>query len=366
MNENLSISVIIAVYQRPDELTELLQSLSSQSDSDFEVVVVDDGSPEKLENLIQDYKKLLNLKYFYKENSGPGKSRNYGMERASGNYFIFLDSDTIAPQNYIATVRKELTENYVDAFGGPDAADESFSDLQKAISFSMTSFLTTGGIRGGKKHVGKFQPRSFNMGISKAAFEETGGFGNLRIGEDPDLSMTLWEKGFETRLFSDAKVFHKRRTSLKKFGKQVYQFGAARPILNQRHPGSGKLTYWFPSLFLIIMTYSLISIFIPVWPMYFYLKINYGNQILWLNFNNPIVFIWFVIETFFIVFIFFYFFSIFFLSTLRFTNLKVGFLSVITTLIQFSCYGFGFLKSWILLNIFKMKPEKAFPSHFSN
>ncbi|MFA7687494.1 MAG: glycosyltransferase [Moheibacter sp.] len=355
MNENLSISVIIAVYQRPDELTELLQSLSSQSDSDFEVVVVDDGSPEKLENLIQDYKKLLNLKYFYKENSGPGKSRNYGMERASGNYFIFLDSDTIAPQNYIATVRKELTENYVDAFGGPDAADESFSDLQKAISFSMTSFLTTGGIRGGKKHVGKFQPRSFNMGISKAAFEETGGFGNLRIGEDPDLSMTLWEKGFETRLFSDAKVFHKRRTSLKKFAKQVHQFGVARPILNQRHPKYTKLTFWFPTLFLLYFLFSLFLFVYGVIDIKLYASnvgaywVNYFGFLLGLILISPLII---------------YFILLFIISSIKYRNLNVGILSLVTTFVQFFCYGYGFLMSWFHLNVANKKPEQVFPENF--
>lgn len=355
MNENLSISVIIAVYQRPDELTELLQSLSSQSDSDFEVVVVDDGSPEKLENLIQDYKKLLNLKYFYKENSGPGKSRNYGMERASGNYFIFLDSDTIAPQNYIATVRKELTGNYVDAFGGPDAADESFSDLQKAISFSMTSFLTTGGIRGGKKHVGKFQPRSFNMGISKAAFEETGGFGNLRIGEDPDLSMTLWEKGFETRLFSDAKVFHKRRTSLKKFAKQVHQFGVARPILNQRHPKYTKLTFWFPTLFLLYFLFSLFLFVYGVIDIKLYASnvgaywVNYFGFLLGLILISPLII---------------YFILLFIISSIKYRNLNVGILSLVTTFVQFFCYGYGFLMSWFHLNVANKKPEQVFPENF--
>jgi len=355
LNENLSISVIIAVYQRPDELTELLQSLSSQSDSDFEVVVVDDGSPEKLENLIQDYKKLLNLKYFYKENSGPGKSRNYGMERASGNYFIFLDSDTIAPQNYIATVRKELTENYVDAFGGPDAADESFSDLQKAISFSMTSFLTTGGIRGGKKHVGKFQPRSFNMGISKAAFEETGGFGNLRIGEDPDLSMTLWEKGFETRLFSDAKVFHKRRTSLKKFAKQVHQFGVARPILNQRHPKYTKLTFWFPTLFLLYFLFSLFLFVYGVIDIKLYASnvgaywVNYFGFLLGLILISPLII---------------YFILLFIISSIKYRNLNVGILSLVTTFVQFFCYGYGFLMSWFHLNVANKKPEQVFPENF--
>ena len=340
----MNFSVIIAVYQREDELSELLSSLENQSDSDFEIVVIDDGSPEKLENLIEKFKSKLNLKYFYKSNSGPAKSRNFGMEKASGDYFIFLDSDTIAPKNYIKTVRKELKIKYVDAFGGPDAADESFSDLQKAISFSMTSFLTTGGIRGGKKHVGKFQPRSFNMGISKKAFEKTGGFGNLRIGEDPDLSMTLWENGFETRLFPDAKVYHKRRASLTKFAKQVYQFGAARPILNQRHPKFTKLTFWFPSLFLLYFLFCSILIL----------------SLLWLNSSCS------KISELFLIPIILYLILILIFSTIQNKSLKVGFLSIITTLIQFFNYGFGFLKSWTLLNLFRMKPEKAFPNHFSN
>lgn len=343
---DLKFSIIIAVYRRKEELSELLASLRTQSDKEFEVVIVDDGSPESLEELVNSYQSKLNIQYFYKENSGPAQSRNYGMQRAKGNYFIFLDSDTITPKNYIENVRKELESNYVDAFGGPDAADESFTPLQKAISFSMTSFLTTGGIRGGKRHVGKFQPRSFNMGISKEAFEKTGGFGNLRVGEDPDLSMTLWENGFETRLFPDAQVFHKRRTSLKKFAKQVYQFGVARPILNQRHPGSGKLTYWFPSLFIIGLFLSFLG----------YLILISTPTHVWLQYVLGIPFLVYLV----------YFFLIWIISTLQFKILNVGFLSIITTLIQFSCYGYGFLKSWILLNIFRMKPEKAFPSHFSN
>ncbi len=344
MKNAIQISIIIAVYRREDELSELLQSLAKQSDSKFEVVVVDDGSPESLEPIIQKFQPNLRIQYFHKENSGPAKSRNYGMERALGNYFIFLDSDTIAPANYIETVRKELTEKYVDAFGGPDAADESFTTLQKAISFSMTSFLTTGGIRGGKRHIGKFQPRSFNMGMSKEAFEKTGGFGNLRVGEDPDLSMTLWENGFETRLFPDAKVYHKRRTSLRKFAKQVYQFGIARPILNQRHPGSGKLTYWFPSLFSLGFIISILLYFITFWIIG---KIRYLFAIPFL-------------------FFLFYFQFLILISAIQSNSLKVGFLSFLTTLTQFFNYGYGFLKSWIFLNIFKIKPEKAFPSHFSD
>lgn len=342
MNSDVTISIIIAVYQRADELHELLQSLSRQTDSDFEVIIVDDGSTIKLDKVIHSFRNQLNINYFYKENSGAGKSRNYGMERAVGNYFIFLDSDTIAPKNYIQTVRKELTENYVDAFGGPDAADEGFSDLQKAISFSMTSFLTTGGIRGGKKHIGKFQPRSFNMGISKEAFLKTGGFGNLRIGEDPDLSMTLWENGFKTRLFPDAKVYHKRRSSMEKFAKQVFQFGIARPILNHRHPNYTRLTFWFPSLFVIGLIISILTFFIS----------TIGEDYLVSLFRVPLL-IYLI-----------YFVLIFSYSSLQSKSIKVGFLSIITTFIQFSCYAYGFLKSWFLLNILRKKPEKAFPNHF--
>src|SRR5690606_39954252 len=119
----------------------------------------------------------------HKKNSGPAASRKCGMKQAFGSYVIFVDSDTLVPPDYMQIVRQKLTENYTDAFGGPDAADESFTDLQNAISFLMTSFITTGGIRGGEKQIGKFQPRSFNMGISRKAYEKTSGFSNLRIGE---------------------------------------------------------------------------------------------------------------------------------------------------------------------------------------
>ena len=353
---DLNFSIIIAVYQRKDELSELLESLAKQSDSDFEVLVIDDGSPEPLEPIVQKFQSQLKIQYFHKENSGPAKSRNYGMERASGNYFIFLDSDTIAPTNYIETVRKELNLNYVDAFGGPDAADESFSALQKAISFSMTSFLTTGGIRGGKKHIGKFQPRSFNMGISEKAFEKTGGFGNLRIGEDPDLSMTLWENGFETRLFPEAKVYHKRRTSLNKFAKQVYQFGIARPILNQRHPKYTKLTFWFPTLILFYVTFGIFGFLFSVLKPQI-LNFELGNLHFQMFSFNYVLLLVFPLKL--------YFLLIWIFAAIQTESIKAGFLAIITSLIQFCSYGYGFLKSWISLNIFRFKPEKVFPNHFS-
>lgn len=344
---DLNFSIIITVYQREDELTELLESLSNQTDGNFEVVIVDDGSPEKLESIVKQFSSKLTVKYFYKPNSGPGKSRNYGMERASGDYFIFLDSDTIIPSTYIETVRKELSVNYVDAFGGPDSASDSFSDLQKAISFSMTSFLTTGGIRGGKKHIGKFQPRSFNMGISKLAFEKTGGFGDLRIGEDPDLSMRLWENDFETSLFLNAKVFHKRRTNLKKFIQQVYQFGVARPILNRRHPNYTKPTFWLPSLFFICFSFCILSLFASL--------ILPEELIGFLSLRFSLLFF---------IPLFLYFLLISILSSYQFKSFKIGILSILTTFFQFMGYGYGFLKSWVYLNVFRQNPVSIFPSHF--
>lgn len=328
---HLKISIIIAVYNRKDELQELLFSLINQTDKNFEIVIVDDGSQEKLEPIVSTYAEVLDIKYYYKANSGAGLSRNYGAEHASGNYYIFLDSDCIAPVHYIENVRKELRLNYVDAFGGADSADKNFNDLQKAISYSMTSLLTTGGIRGNKKAINKFQPRSFNMGISKEAFKSVGGFSELRVGEDPDLSLTLWEKGFKTRFFPECKVFHKRRTSLKKFANQVYHFGIARPILNQRHPNFSKITFWFPSLFLIFTVLSLVLSIVNyrcIFPLLFYCCATFLD------------------------------------SSYKNRSIKIGLISLLTTFIQFFSYGFGFLQSYIKLNILNREPKEAFPSHF--
>lgn len=328
---HLKLSVIVAVYNRRDELQELLYSLLKQTDKNFEVIIVDDGSEYKLESLVSTYIKELDIKYFYKNNSGAGLSRNYGVKYASGNYFIFLDSDCIAPIHYIQNVRKELNFNYVDAFGGADSADKNFTDLQKAISYSMTSLLTTGGIRGNKKVINKFQPRSFNMGISKEAFESVGGFSELRVGEDPDLSLSLWEKGYNTRFFPECKVYHKRRTSFKKFANQVYHFGIARPILNQRHPNYSKITFWLPSLFLI---FTILSVLLSPFDYRFIL---------------PLLL---------------YCFSIMIDSGYKNKNIKIGILSLISTFIQFFSYGFGFLHSYVKLNIFNIEPKEAFPSHY--
>lgn len=329
----LSISLIIPVYNRPHEIDELLQSLIDQNTlKEFEVVIVEDGSALTAANEVKKYESRLNISYYYKENSGPGDSRNFGMKRAKGNYFIILDSDCILPPEYMGIVIKELEDNYVDCFGGPDAAHTSFTPLQKAINYAMTSFLTTGGIRGHKRAIDKFQPRSFNMGLSRTAFEKTGGFGKIHPGEDPDLTIRIWNNGYETQLFSRAFVYHKRRISWKKFYQQVYKFGLTRPILNVWHPQTRKLTYWFPGIFSILFIFSVIIAFF--------------------GYFLP-----------FLVFLF-YFLLIFTESLFKNKSLYVALLSIPAVFTQFFGYGYGFFKSTWKVGILKKTPEKVFPKLF--
>lgn len=328
-----SLSVIIAVYNRKDELSELLTSLSEQSDKDFEVIVVDDGSLEDLASVISWFENKLSIQYVKKENSGAGLSRNQGAKMARNTWLIFLDSDVVVPKDYILNVKKNLIENPADAFGGADKANANFSHLQRAISYSMTSILTTGGIRGNKKSINKFQPRSFNMGVRKDIFLEVGGFSEMRIGEDPDLSMTLWERCYKTLFYENIAVYHKRRTDLMKFSKQVYNFGVARPILNQRHPQYNKITFWLPSLFVIGWFIGLLS-----------------EVVLGFNWMIMAYAIYLII--------------IFLHSSILNKSWYVGILSTITTIVQMFSYGIGFVYSWLSINILKKAPKEAFPSHF--
>jgi len=309
----LHFSIIIPVYNRPQEIDELLLSLTKQTySSSFEVVIIEDGSELKADKIVSKYTGKLNINYFFKNNSGAGASRNFGMERATGNYFIIFDSDCIIPPSYLVEVEKALSLKYTDAYGGADAAHESFTALQKAINYSMTSFFTTGGIRGSKKAVGKFQPRSFNLGISKKAFEATNGFSDMKIGEDIDLTFRLWEHNFETQFIENAFVYHKRRSTIKQFFKQTFAFGKGRPYLNREFPKTAKITYWFPTLFV-------------------------------LGFIMAIVFLLFGIKIF-ALFIAFYFTVLFFDSLIKNKNILIAFLSVLTTVIQFTGYGLGFVK----------------------
>tara|TARA_B100000795_G_C22794597_1_gene438687 strand:+ start:521 stop:1477 length:957 start_codon:yes stop_codon:yes gene_type:complete len=316
---NLNFSIIIPVYNRPNEIDELLESLTKQDFStDFEVLIIEDGSTQKSESIVEKYKDQLNLTYFFKENSGAGASRNFGMQQALGNYFIILDSDVIVPNQYLSVVKKALENDFTDAFGGPDAAHKSFTLLQKAINYSMTSVLTTGGIRGKKQAVGEFQPRSFNLGLSQKAFSKTNGFSKMKNGEDIDLTFRLWKNGFETQLIEKAFVYHKRRSTIKQFFKQTFGFGTARPKLNKMYPETVKLTYWFPCLFIIGFDISIILVIFGF------------NQLLY--------------------FYGVYFLLIFLDSLSQNKNIRVAFLSIVTSFTQFLGYGLGFLESQFISN----------------
>ncbi|SEB53436.1 Glycosyltransferase, catalytic subunit of cellulose synthase and poly-beta-1,6-N-acetylglucosamine synthase [Tenacibaculum sp. MAR_2009_124] len=330
---SLYLSIVVPVYNRPNEIDELLESLTKQDyKEDYEIVIVEDGSEESSEEVVRKYNNL-NINYLYKPNSGPGDSRNYGMRKASGSYYIILDSDVILPSHYLRRIHEFLNKSYTDCFGGADTAHESFTTLQKAINYVMTSFFTTGGIRGGKSKIQKFEPRSFNMGISKEAFEKTKGFARIHPGEDPDLSRRIEKAGFETAFLPDAHVFHKRRISWDKFYTQVKKFGTVRPILTAWHPKTKKITFWFPTLFVLFTLVSLLSAAV---------------------FKN----IWFVTP------LLSYLTLLLFHSTILNKSLKVGLWSVYAVFIQFFGYGIAFLKSSFYIRLLKREPEKQYPNYF--
>ncbi|MEM6735865.1 MAG: glycosyltransferase [Bacteroidota bacterium] len=308
-------SFVVPVYNRPHEVAELLSSLTLQEVDDFEVIVVEDGSENDCEPIIDVYRDKLALKYFRIPNSGPGRARNYGASQASGDWFIFLDSDTLIPNNYLVSIETFLRENEVDAFGGADRDRNDFLPIQKAISYSMTSFLTTGGIRGSKRSMEKFKPRSFNMGIKKIVFEHLNGYGKMRYGEDIDLSIRIENLCFKTAYIPDAFVYHKRRTSFWEFFKQIKHSGEARILLSQIHKGSLKLVHLFPGIFTVGFVVSLI--FILLLP-------TFGS-------------IGFVIYSC-------YFLLILIHSSLKTRSIKIGCLASIASFIQLIAYGYGFLK----------------------
>lgn len=244
-------SVIVPVYNRPEEVDELLESLCAQTYDSFEVLIIEDGSERDAESVTESYRDRLNIRYYKKENTGQGFSRNFGFDRASGDYFVVFDSDCLVPKHYFQHVTEQLKQRPVDAWGGPDRAHTSFSTLQKAISYVMTSPLTTGGIRGGEKQLSRFHPRSFNMGISREVYQKTGGYRITRMGEDIEFSIRIIQQGFRVELFPEAFVWHKRRTTLRQFYRQLHFFGRARINIQRFHPGECKWVHWLPSLFLL-------------------------------------------------------------------------------------------------------------------
>lgn len=327
----MKFSIIIPVFNRPDEVDELLESLCEQTVKDFEVLIIEDGSVKPCKDVCDEYANILDLHYYAKENSGPSQSRNYGAERANGEYVIILDSDVVLPTGYLQAVEDELKQKPCEAFGGPDAAHPSFTPVQKAISYSMTSFFTTGGIRGGKAKLDKFYPRSFNMGIRRDVYLQLGGFSKMRFGEDIDFSYRIVEAGYMPRLFPEAWVWHKRRTDFRKFFRQVYNSGIARINLEKRHPGTIKLVHLLPTVFTLgVIGLLIISLF---WPLACVPIILYSLIIL--------------ID-----------------SSLKNKNLWVGILSIPAAFVQLMGYGFGFIESWWKRSVLKKDEFTAFEKNF--
>ncbi len=325
-------SIIIPVYNRPVEVKELLESMVNQTYKNYEMIIVEDGSDERCEDVVNEYKDRIDLKYFYKENTGPGFSRNYGMERAEGAFLLFFDSDCLIPADYLTKVEAFMEKAPLDAYGGPDAAHSSFSDMQKAIDYSMTSFITTGGIRGKKKQVDNFQPRSFNMGISREVYEKVGGFREIHPGEDPDLSYRIMDAGFRVGLIPEAFVYHKRRIDLQKFKKQVYKFGVVRVILSKWYPDRHKIIYAFPTLFLLGVV-ALVGLGLLV-SWYFFLPLFLFSTLIFID------------------------------ALFKTKRIKIAGMAVITSFIQLMYYGYGFLKSWWQIKVLKKHERKAFKDMF--
>lgn len=307
-------SVIVPVYNRPNEIKELLESLLEQTYRNFEVIIVEDGSTLRCEEVVKSFEGKLPIRYFYKENSGQGFSRNYGFERARGDYFVMFDSDCLIPPQYFLEVEKHLHVYQLDAWGGPDRAHESFTPVQKAISYSMTSVFTTGGIRGNKRHVGVFHPRSFNMGISRQVWEKTQGYLITRMGEDIEFSLRIIANGFKTGLIENAFVYHKRRTTFSQFYKQLHFFGRARINIRRFFPNELKLIHTFPALF------TLGCLLLPLLYFLYQPLFVVGASLLGI-----------------------YVSMIFFDASMQNRSLYVGLLSILAVFVQLFGYGIGFM-----------------------
>ena len=357
----MKYSIIVPVFNRPDEVDELLESLCSQTLKDFEVVIVEDGSQIPCKDVCDKYANILDLHYYFKPNSGPGQSRNYGVERAQGEWIIVLDSDVVLPEGYLENVDTENLRNEVAAWGGPDAAHPSFTPVQKAISYSMTSFFTTGGIRGGKAKLDKFYPRSFNMGIRRDVYLQLGGFSKMRFGEDIDFSYRIVEAGHMPRLFPDAWVWHKRRTDFRKFFRQVYNSGIARINLEKRHPGTMKLVHLLPTVFTLGVIGCLLL---------FILGAGLYIEGEWLDTNglrptdNMHQGIGFTFCMLALLPLLLYSLLIFVDSSIRNRSLWVGLLSIPAAFVQLMGYGFGFIESWWKRWVLKQDEFTAFEKNF--
>ena len=367
----MQYSIIVPVFNRPDEVDELLQSLCGQTIKDFEVLIVEDGSVKPCKDVCDKYASILDLHYYAKENSGPGQSRNYGAERAKGEWLIILDSDVVLPKDYLQAIDAEVSTplpvregqggESLAAFGGPDAAHPSFTPIQKAISYSMTSFFTTGGIRGGKKKLDKFYPRSFNMGIRRDVYQQLGGFSKMRFGEDIDFSYRIVEAGHQTMLIPEAWVWHKRRTDLKKFFRQVYNSGIARINLEKRHPGTMKLVHMLPTVFTVgvIGLLLLLCLGIALYAEGEWLDANGLRPTD--NMHQGVGFMFCILA---LLPLLLYSLIIFIDSSIRNKSLWVGLLSIPAAFVQLTGYGLGFIEAWWKRCVRKKDEFTAFEKNF--
>jgi len=312
----LRFSFIVPVYNRPQEIKELLDSFIQFDEDNFEVIIVEDGSDPDLKSNVDAFALQFPVSYYFKENTGPGPTRNFGAERAKGDWLIFLDSDTLLPPHYMKAVAEVADNTPIDAFGGADRERDDFLPIQKAISFSMTSFLTTGGIRGSRKSMEKFKPRSFNMGIRKEVFEALEGYSDMRYGEDIDLSLRIENAGFKSIYIPEAYVYHKRRTTFKSFFNQVRHSGEARIELSKKHQGSFRLVHFFPSAFVLGLFIAVLMLF-WIRPFGFFGLAVYGiySLAVWID------------------------------ATRRYKSFSIGFLSLVAAYVQLFGYGLGLLRA---------------------
>lgn len=361
----MKYSFIIPVFNRPDEVDELLESLCTQTVKDFEVVIVEDGSDIPCKDVADKYATQLDIRYFTKENSGPGETRNFGAEHARGEYLLILDSDAVLPPGYLGAIEKELADRPCDAFGGPDKAHESFTPMQKAINYAMTAFLTTGGIRGGKRKMDKFYPRSFNMGVRSDVYRKLGGFSQMRFGEDIDFSTRIFKAGCSCSLFPEAWMWHKRRTNLRRFFKQVHNSGIARINLTKRHPGTLKLVHLLPSVFTVCTALLLATALAGlVWHIMGGIRFSLataathidtpphgmtlGGTLLAVGLGPLLAYSLLILLD----------------STRQNKSLLVGVLSVPAAFVQLTGYGSGFLRSWWRRCVLKKGEFEAFKKNF--
>ncbi len=310
-------SIIIPLYNRPQEIKELLETLTLQTYKQFEVLVIEDGSKDDAAEIVKSFSDKLDVRYFVKKNEGQGFTRNFGFERAKGDYFVVFDSDCLIPEDYLQIVNDSLAKNYLDAYGGPDAAHWSFTPVQKAISYAMTSPFTTGGTRGSKKAIGQFHPRSFNMGISREVWEKAGGFIITRLGEDIEYSIRIHSLGFKIGLIPEAKVYHKRRTNFLQFYKQLHFFGRARINVYKFFPKGLKLVHFFPAFGTLFIAFTLIAN-IFAWPI-----AGLCNFLLAV-----------------------YILLIFFDAWIKNKSAKIAFLSIIASFTLLIAYGLGFMQDF--------------------